>query len=414
MTTKNATIDTVTPTTTLPDYTVTPLINDENEPLVLPSVDDDELDLLVQQEKAEIQRNVSQDDIDNLVFKSCDDDEGTMADIVEVPTEYLLPKWLELGKVSLFIGPSGTGKSFLLSQWVATVTNGGTWFNGSECVKGGVVVASLEEDVNGTLLRRYKDAHVDLTQVKAIKMVIDETKKVNGIARERMFSLPEDKDYLERKIRAIHASLVILDPISQVFGKGYTDKGYMREQMAMLNDIAERNNCAILCVSHPKPGRYNEKNIITAVGNEVVYQVARSVILASKDLNNEEHINLQHQKSSNGKTQKSTTYEIVENKKGEVFVRYTLDNRVARLNTGNMTELHQWIQAYLLYVDRDVSLQEFIQVGQRYNFNTIKSELRKMVENGTLAQPCRGWYNFPDKIKVIEAMPTLLQIEEAK
>jgi putative DNA primase/helicase len=85
------------------------------------------------------------------------------SDVSPEPINWLWNGWLAAGKMHVFGGAPGTGKTTISMGLAATVTNGGRWPDGTRSVIGNVVIWSGEDDPADTLIPRLVGARLNLT-----------------------------------------------------------------------------------------------------------------------------------------------------------------------------------------------------------------------------------------------------------
>lgn len=181
------------------------------------------------------------------------DDVGTLLSEVE-PEEvsWLWKDWLPLQVVSIMVGPSGVGKSTLTSDLIARVTRGDPMPDGTACLApGGAVIISLEESTTQTVAPRLLAAQADLTRVIDLSKV-KRTVKHPGDPVRSPFMLPDDLPILERAIKRVHASLVVIDPLMSVVNPRISTfrNQSARQVITTFQDYAERLGVAVLIVNH--------------------------------------------------------------------------------------------------------------------------------------------------------------------
>lgn len=85
--------------------------------------------------------------------------------------------------------------------------------------------------------------------------------------------------WLEGEIISKKARLVILDPIQAVITKG-TDTNnnvYVRDFMDQLREVAERNDCSIICIRHFGKGSH-DKAMMKGIGSTDFVGIARNLL----------------------------------------------------------------------------------------------------------------------------------------
>lgn len=110
------------------------------------------------------------------------------------------------GKISVWEGDPGLGKSAATIDVAARKSSGRGWPDGSSCEAGGVVICSAEDGLADTIRPRLDAAGGDPSRVLALVTVSDGES-------EHLLSIPEDLNVVRRGIARVDAKLVIVDPL---------------------------------------------------------------------------------------------------------------------------------------------------------------------------------------------------------
>jgi len=81
------------------------------------------------------------------------------------PVKWLWREWLAQGKLHILAGAPGQGKTTISLAFMATVTTGGRWPDGTRCPVGNVLMWSGEDDPADTLLPRLLAMGADVARV---------------------------------------------------------------------------------------------------------------------------------------------------------------------------------------------------------------------------------------------------------
>ncbi|WP_347246397.1 AAA family ATPase, partial [Thermogutta sp.] len=92
-----------------------------------------------------------------------------LEDVQPVPVEWLWPKRIPMGRITLLVGKPGEGKSFLTCDFAARITTGTPWPDGSPCPKGSVLMLTLEDDPADTIRPRLDAMHADVGRVHVLR-----------------------------------------------------------------------------------------------------------------------------------------------------------------------------------------------------------------------------------------------------
>ena len=118
---------------------------------------------------------------------------GVMASsLVMRRINWLWPRWLPRGMISLLDGDPELGKSQLVACFAAFVTTGTSWPDGSPCSRGNVIIVAGEDSLEGVWAPRLTAAGADLSRVRLLN---------KNPATGDLLSIPEDVGLLEKVIR---------------------------------------------------------------------------------------------------------------------------------------------------------------------------------------------------------------------
>ncbi len=182
-------------------------------------------------------------------------------------------QWLWLhriprGKVSLFAGAPGVGKSTLTMKVAATVSNGYPWpddITGPEA--GTVILLNAEDGVSTNIKPRYMASGGKLGSLAIVESVIRYSEDGKKLEKD-IFNLEQDILLLQQIVEQINNSdrpnvrLIIVDPLNAFWGgriDSFKDQD-VRRALSPLKDFAEKNDIAVLCVTHFRKSGANTSN----------------------------------------------------------------------------------------------------------------------------------------------------------
>jgi hypothetical protein len=167
-----------------------------------------------------------------------------LVDLERRPVTWLWQRWVPLGKLTLLDGDPGLGKSTVLLDLAARVSHKGHMPDGSQGVRGHVVILSAEDGVEDTIRPRLEAAGAVLEHVHTLPSVNEE-----GV--ERCLEIPRDLPYLEHALSEVDARLLLIDPLAAFLcGRDANKDQAIRRVLYQLSRIAERCRCAIICMRH--------------------------------------------------------------------------------------------------------------------------------------------------------------------
>ena len=185
------------------------------------------------------------------------------------------------GKMTLFAGEPGVGKSQLLLYIASIVSLGGRFHEEKKlCDKNNVLLISGEDNADDTIKPRLLALNANLSNIHYLKGI----KKVdkNGNTYYDAICIIENLADLEEKIIINKYKLIIIDPISLYLGSIDENKNKeIRSALGQLNALAERHNLAIILNSHfskPSSGSSSNKNAIYRVMGSIGFAAAARIV----------------------------------------------------------------------------------------------------------------------------------------
>jgi hypothetical protein len=170
------------------------------------------------------------------------------ADLETRPVAWLWPGWVPLGKLTLLDGDPGLGKSTVLLDLAARVSQRGVMPDGAQGLRGNVVILSAEDGAEDTIGPRLAAAGAALDRVHDLSYVLDR-------GEPRCPEIPRDLPLLESKLAEVDARLLIIDPLAAFLcGSDANKDQEIRRVLYRLSRVAERRRCAVLSVRHLNKG----------------------------------------------------------------------------------------------------------------------------------------------------------------
>jgi len=199
--------------------------------------------------------------------------------------EWLWPRRLAVGALTLLVGLPDQGKSLAFIDLTARTTKGAPLppeqrlADGRE--PGRVLILTLEDDLSTTITPRLLKAEADLTRVDFLQMVRD------AEGRTSFVTLADDLKALEYALRAGAYRLVVVDGITGYLGddpKSHADAN-VRNVLVPFAQLLAHTGVAGLGVMHPPKQVTNLAYY--ASGSIAWTAVARVVLGAAKDPDDE-------------------------------------------------------------------------------------------------------------------------------
>lgn len=198
-------------------------------------------------------------------------------DLHPSPVSWAWPGWLALGKLHVLAGAPGTGKTTIGMSFVAAVTTGGWWPDGTRCaVPGNALIWSGEDDPADTLLPRALAAGADPKRL----FFITGTRTAGEL---ETFDPARDMAALQAQAERIGGvRLIVVDPIvSAVTGDSHKNTE-VRRALQPLVDLAAQLKAALVGVSHFAKGGQGVDPAARVLGSVAFVAVARVVLVAAK------------------------------------------------------------------------------------------------------------------------------------
>jgi len=203
-----------------------------------------------------------------------------MADVAPEPVRWVWPWRVPLGKLTLFAGDPGLGKSLLSLDIAARVTRGAHWPGpdaaGEPAPLGNVILLSAEDDKADTIRPRLDAAGADVERI----VVLDSVRERGG---ERGFTLA-DLPILSRAIEDTGGvNLVVIDPLSAYLGGVDSHRNAeVRSRLGPLKALAEARGVAVAAVTHLCKGG-GQSALYRAMGSLGFVAAARAYWVLSRD-----------------------------------------------------------------------------------------------------------------------------------
>jgi hypothetical protein len=163
------------------------------------------------------------------------------------PLRWLVPDIIPSGKLTLFAGDGGHGKSSLTLALTAAVTTGKPAFGLTYDAPppGDVLLVSCEDDYQDTIIPRLLAAHADLGRVRRVDGVRTQSGKLAP------FSLAHFQAIEDELTKRPTVRLIIIDPAGAYVGGADDHKdSELRALLGPLAEVAARHDVSVILVKH--------------------------------------------------------------------------------------------------------------------------------------------------------------------
>ena len=190
--------------------------------------------------------------------------------------EWLWYPYIPYGKLTILQGDPGEGKSTVMLNLIATVTNGGVLPDGTVFDRPHLVIYQCTEDnAADTIKPRLLTAGA---VCEKIAYILDEDEK-----------LTLDDSRIEDTLVRTGARLIVFDPIQSFLPQDsdMQNIGRMRSLLKKLCTVAEKHRCAVVLIGHMNKGGANNQ-LYRGLGSIDIAAIARSVLMIVRDRENPE------------------------------------------------------------------------------------------------------------------------------
>jgi putative DNA primase/helicase len=196
-------------------------------------------------------------------------------DVRAESVRWLWARRIPLGKLTIFAGDPGKGKSLITVDVAARLSRGATFPDGARCEVGDTIFLSAEDDAADTIRPRLDAAGADVRRVHRVKAV--RVTLGDGTTGESCFSMERDLERLESAIAEISTTrLLVIDPVSAYMGRIDTHRdAEIRRVLAPLAELASRRRVAVVGVMHLKKG---ETSALLRVSGSIGFVAAARVV----------------------------------------------------------------------------------------------------------------------------------------
>jgi len=201
-------------------------------------------------------------------------------DIQSETVEWLWPSRIAKGKLTLFAGIQGKGKSFAAIDLAARISRGAPFPDGCLSKRGTTIILAAEDEAADITVPRLEAQKADLSRIQIVKAVTELDRAGN-----RSFNLIKDTHLLSNLIAELgDVEMLIVDPIDSHIGTRIDtrDNIDVRQMLEPLMRLVTRCGIAVVGVCHlnesPQPNALFE-----VCGSIACAPIARSVWFVCDD-----------------------------------------------------------------------------------------------------------------------------------
>jgi hypothetical protein len=195
------------------------------------------------------------------------------SDVRSTPVRWLWYPFVAIGKITLLQGDPGDGKSTMMMNLIAEISNGGTTPDGQAFGRPQRVLYQCSEDgVSDTIKPRLEKCGADCRNIAFIN------EEVYG-------GLTLDDERIRQAIIEFRPRLVVIDPIQAYLGSDSDLQiaGRARRLMQRLGMWASVYDCAVVLIGHLNK-KEGSKDLYRSLGSIDVVASARSVLQVERDM----------------------------------------------------------------------------------------------------------------------------------
>ena len=196
-------------------------------------------------------------------------------DVRAESVRWLWNQRIPLGKLTIFAGDPGKGKSLVTVDVAARISRGGTFPDGAQCSVGDTIFLSAEDDAADTIRPRLDAAGANVSRIHRVKAV--KVTLADGGTGESVFSLERDIEKLDDAIGKIPSTqFLVIDPVSAYMGKIDTHRdAEIRRVLAPLAELASRRRVGVVGVMHLKK---SDTSALLRVSGSIGFVAAARVV----------------------------------------------------------------------------------------------------------------------------------------
>jgi putative DNA primase/helicase len=198
-------------------------------------------------------------------------------DVEREQVRWLWPSRIPRGKLTLFVGNPGTGKSLATIDLAARVSTGRAFPDGEPSEPGDVLILTAEDDAADTVAPRLDAAGADSSRIARINSV--KVTLADGAIGQSVFNLERDLAKLEEALgkHPGRFKLIIIDPLSAYLGTKVNSwrDAEVRSLLTPLTEFAMRTGIAVVGILHM---RKSEADAMLRVSGSIAFVAAARAV----------------------------------------------------------------------------------------------------------------------------------------
>ena len=194
--------------------------------------------------------------------------------ITEERVRWLWPAVVPYGKLTLFVGHPGEGKSLATLDLAVRVSAGRQLPDGSAVMPANVLLSFCEDGAGDTVKPRLRAAGANLAKV------FETRRRKERDGTETLLDLSNDLHDLSVEIERTEAKLLVFDPITAYLGTNVNSwkDDEVRRLLEPVGSLADATGCAVVAVMHLNK-QMGQDPRARVTGSIAFTGVARSVML---------------------------------------------------------------------------------------------------------------------------------------
>lgn len=236
-----------------------------------------------------------------------------ICDVVPVALDWLWPRYLARGKLSIIDGDPEMGKSLVTIDLIARLSRGGPLPDGSPLAQPCTsLLLSAEDDAADTIRPRAEAAGTDLS-----RLVVP---NFDG----RVPQFPHDIPALEELVRDSQAALVVIDPLMAFLPPSVAANldQCMRQVLTPLAGLAARTDCAVLFIRHLTK-KSHHRAIHRGQGSMGIMAAVRTALFIAADSGDPGSRVMSVAKSNMGRRPPALGFRVIESATGQPVIEWT-------------------------------------------------------------------------------------------